>query len=340
MKQFSSGFATDMKSSLLRVSSATMLEYAGETYHCVVGRGGFVAAKEKREGDLKTPIGTWRLRELWYRPDKLVRPVCALPTREISQADGWCDDPESGDYNRHVLIPPPACGGQPFVVPPPACGGRSGGGRFAQDEHSSRIVSVMKNARELRKNLTDAEQYLWMLLRRKQLGERFRRQHAIGHYIADFACLEKRLVIELDGGQHTIQVAYDAKREAFIKAAGFRILRFWNHEVFENTQGVLESIWEALQAPTPTLPRKQGRESQALSFSYERLWRDDDAYDLIVPLGYNDNPPVPGKGSAIFLHCARPDWRGTEGCVALAKDDLLEVLAQIEANATMEIALQ
>lgn len=61
-------------------------------------------------------------------------------------------------------------------------------------------------------------------------------------------------------------------------------------------------------------------------FSHERLWRDDGLYDLIVPLGYNDDPPVAGKGSAIFLHCARPDWGTTEGCVALAHTDLLGLL--------------
>ncbi len=72
-------------------------------------------------------------------------------------------------------------------------------------------------------------------------------------------------------------------------------------------------------------------------FSYEKLWRDDDVYDLIVPLGYNDNPPIAGRGSAIFLHVAKPDYAGTEGCVALAKDDLLDVLAQITADSVIEI---
>ena len=62
-------------------------------------------------------------------------------------------------------------------------------------------------------------------------------------------------------------------------------------------------------------------------FSHERLWRDDGLYDLIVPLGYNDDPPVAGLGSAIFLHCARPDWRPTEGCVAIARDALIELVA-------------
>jgi L,D-peptidoglycan transpeptidase YkuD (ErfK/YbiS/YcfS/YnhG family) len=61
-------------------------------------------------------------------------------------------------------------------------------------------------------------------------------------------------------------------------------------------------------------------------YGHERLWREDGVYDLIVPLGYNDNPPVPGWGSAIFLHCARPDYSPTEGCVAIAFSDLLTIL--------------
>lgn len=71
--------------------------------------------------------------------------------------------------------------------------------------------------------------------------------------------------------------------------------------------------------------------------SYERLWRDDDVYDLIVPLGYNDAPIIPGKGSAIFMHLARPKYEGTEGCVALNKDDLLEILAKVKKTTKMVV---
>ncbi len=71
--------------------------------------------------------------------------------------------------------------------------------------------------------------------------------------------------------------------------------------------------------------------------SHERMWRDDGVYDLIVELGYNDNPVVAGKGSAIFLHVARPDYAPTEGCVALAEGDLHEVLRRLEGGSTLEI---
>jgi len=70
----------------------------------------------------------------------------------------------------------------------------------------------------------------------------------------------------------------------------------------------------------------------------ETMWRDDDCYDLVVPLGYNDDPPVPGLGSAIFLHVARPGYSPTEGCVALLRDDLLTLLAALPANVEMVIA--
>jgi len=72
--------------------------------------------------------------------------------------------------------------------------------------------------------------------------------------------------------------------------------------------------------------------------SCERMWREDDCYDLVVPLGYNDDPPAPGLGSAIFLHVARPGYLPTEGCVALAKDDLLTLLPSLPAGIEIEIA--
>jgi L,D-peptidoglycan transpeptidase YkuD (ErfK/YbiS/YcfS/YnhG family) len=73
--------------------------------------------------------------------------------------------------------------------------------------------------------------------------------------------------------------------------------------------------------------------------SHERLWREDGLYDLIVPLGYNDDPPIPGLGSAIFLHCARRDYGPTEGCVAIAVSDLLQLLAGCSSTTRMEITL-
>lgn len=91
--------------------------------------------------------------------------------------------------------------------------------------------------------MTDAEQRLWQHLRGRQLnGIKFRRQQSIGVYIVDFVSMEHRLIIELDGGQHMQQAEYDAGRTAFLNRQGYRVLRFWNDEVLQHTQAVLEKI--------------------------------------------------------------------------------------------------
>jgi very-short-patch-repair endonuclease len=96
-------------------------------------------------------------------------------------------------------------------------------------------------ARRLRRNATDTERRLWSHLRRRQLdGHRFRRQVPIGPYVVDFACLERRLLIEVDGGRHEAAVDSDASRTAWLKGRGYRVLRFWNNDVLENADGVLE----------------------------------------------------------------------------------------------------
>ncbi|MGA8056261.1 MAG: endonuclease domain-containing protein [Burkholderiales bacterium] len=106
---------------------------------------------------------------------------------------------------------------------------------------------AQQRARRLRHQVTDAERHLWGFLRRRQLGGfRFRRQVPIGPYIADFACLETKLVVELDGGQHQEQQDKDARRDSQIEARGFRVLRFWDHDVFKETEAVLEVIERAL----------------------------------------------------------------------------------------------
>jgi very-short-patch-repair endonuclease len=109
-----------------------------------------------------------------------------------------------------------------------------------------------ETARRLRANMTDAERKLWSLLRRKQLQEfRFRRQVPLGSYVADFACMSARLVIELDGGQHAVRTEQDERRTAWLERVGFRVLRFWNGEVFTNTDGVLETIRHPVDDPPP-----------------------------------------------------------------------------------------
>ncbi|GAB4528480.1 MAG: L,D-transpeptidase family protein [Parvularculaceae bacterium] len=144
---------------------------------CALGPGGIRA--DKREGDGATPSGVFPLRRVLYRPDRIARPETRLPTAEISESDGWCDDPHDANYNRPVRLPYPA--------------------------------------------------------------------------------------------------------------------------------------------------------------SCERLWRDDHLYDICVVLGHNDSPPEPGRGSCIFFHLAHDDYRPTEGCVAVAKEDMLDILKSCGPDSVMEI---
>lgn len=95
--------------------------------------------------------------------------------------------------------------------------------------------------------MTDSERRLWQALRRDQLGVKFRRQHPLGPYIADFACLAPRLVVELDGSQHAAQSAHDSRRDAFFRAQGFAVLRFHTHEPLRNLEGVLVVIAEKVR---------------------------------------------------------------------------------------------
>jgi very-short-patch-repair endonuclease len=107
-------------------------------------------------------------------------------------------------------------------------------------------------ARSLRTVQTYAEQGLWYHLRSRHLqGWKFRRQHEIGRYIADFVCPYAGLIVELDGGQHGEQVIYDELRTLELEAMGYRVLRFWNNDVLKNIEGVLEVLVEALARPAP-----------------------------------------------------------------------------------------
>jgi len=161
----------------IRVHQDGRFEFAGKRFRCALGRGGLSA--DKHEGDGATPIGSWPMRRVLYRPDRLTPPQTALDIEPVQKDDGWCDDPLHADYNRPVTLP-----------------------------------------------------------------------HAA---------------------------------------------------------------------------------------SCERLWRDDALYDIIVILGHNDDPVVAGAGSAIFLHIARDDYGPTEGCVALAENDLREVLAAAERGCVLEV---
>jgi very-short-patch-repair endonuclease len=106
-------------------------------------------------------------------------------------------------------------------------------------------------AKRLRKNSTDAERALWRVLRSRQLGgHKFRRQQPLGPFIVDFVCLDARMVVEIDGGQHNEEedIAYDQRRSQWLEKAGFRVMRFWNHEVLNQLESVSDAISNALIA--------------------------------------------------------------------------------------------
>lgn len=104
-----------------------------------------------------------------------------------------------------------------------------------------------QNARSLRRNLTLPETKLWQAIRDRQMSDvRFRRQHPIGKYIADFAAHDKKLVIELDGGQHQDQTDYDQARTMYLQSQGWRVLRFWNNDVLDNLDGVMATVIQTI----------------------------------------------------------------------------------------------
>jgi very-short-patch-repair endonuclease len=122
---------------------------------------------------------------------------------------------------------------------------------------------LRRRARDLRKNATDAERHLWQRLRARRLGGyRFRRQVPVGGYIADFLCPELKLIVELDGGQHGDQVAYDSIRTRALEGIGFQVLRYWNDDVLLRTETVLDDVLRNINStppqPSPSLREREG----------------------------------------------------------------------------------
>lgn len=118
-------------------------------------------------------------------------------------------------------------------------------------------TEILTRVRALRKSQTPQEIILWARLKNRRFGEnKFRRQHLVGKYIADFVCLEKKLIIEIDGWQHKIEEArkYDIERIKYLKEEGFDVIRFWNNDVNNNLDGVILEIERAL---TPALSRRE-----------------------------------------------------------------------------------
>jgi very-short-patch-repair endonuclease len=152
--------------------------------------------------------------------------------------------------------------------------GEAGRGEQRVWHPTSLPPDLLEAARNLRQHMTDAEQCLWWYLRGKQLDVfRFRKQHPLERFVLDFYCPAARLAIEIDGSQHNTASGHssDAARTRCLEAHGIRVLRFWNHEVLQHLQGVLERIWEALHKP-PSLPPPAGGRMK-----HDAGARDDDS---------------------------------------------------------------
>ena len=124
----------------------------------------------------------------------------------------------------------------------------------------------IENSRQLRKNMTSQERKLWCIIRNRQFyGYRFRRQFPLGQYIVDFICREKKIIIEIDGGQHNEikNIQYDNKRTEYLISEGYKVMRFWNNDIDKNISGVYEKLKEVFEigeniTPPQPSPSREG----------------------------------------------------------------------------------
>ena len=110
-------------------------------------------------------------------------------------------------------------------------------------------MNIIQRARTLRKNMTKQERILWQFLRKKSINNlKFRRQYPIGKYIVDFICNEKKIIIEIDGGQHNEvkNIAYDKERTKYLESKGYKVIRFWNNDIDNNIEWVYQEILKFL----------------------------------------------------------------------------------------------
>ena len=113
--------------------------------------------------------------------------------------------------------------------------------------HKRTTPKIFGGAKELHRNMSPAEAKLWKHLRAHQMGDvHFRNQHAIGNYIVDFCAPRKKLIIELDGSQHLDQAEYDEERTKYLETKGYKVLHFWNNDVMNQLETVLQTIWNIL----------------------------------------------------------------------------------------------
>ena len=135
----------------------------------------------------------------------------------------------------------------------------AGEGKASRSDARERGRLLRSRAKAMRSAPTEAEHRLWQIIRAHRFtGYKFKRQVPIDHFIVDFLCPARRLIVELDGSQHA-DSAGDAGRDAYLRAQGFHIIRIWNNELFTNEEGVAVAILNALQAPLPNPSPAEGR---------------------------------------------------------------------------------
>ncbi|MBI2266440.1 MAG: DUF559 domain-containing protein [Armatimonadetes bacterium] len=208
------------------------------------------AEKELAEFYPKDPDGAVPIAYLWARTVRCESPNCGAEI-PLMRSFWLCKKANRKRALRYRIIKPS----------PSGRGCREAAG---EGYHGPHVLPKehLEFARSLRKQQTDAETKMWYLLRDRRLaGRKFRRQHAFPPYVIDFYCHEASLVIEIDGGQHTEQRRYDEARTKHLEERGLKVLRFWNNEVLQDTEAVLESIWNDLQSPSPPTPLPEGEGS-------------------------------------------------------------------------------
>lgn len=150
------------------------------------------------------------------------------------------------------------------------------------DKSLSYTNQAQINARNLRQEMTEAEKKLWYRLRDNRFESiKFRRQQPVDNYIVDFLSMEKKLIIELDGGQHSDQKEYDDRRTQFLQSKGFEVVRFWNHEILDNIEGVMDSIRLAI-TPSPTSLTSSSRRGSSVALSL----KGEEFTDALTLTGY------------------------------------------------------
>jgi predicted house-cleaning NTP pyrophosphatase (Maf/HAM1 superfamily)/very-short-patch-repair endonuclease len=213
-----------------------------------------------------------------------------------------------------------------------------GRGEGTMSRPTTRLLpaELLRFARELRTTQTDAESLMWRLLCNRRLANcKFRRQHPIKPYILDFYCHERRLAIELEGGQHNTDFARraDENRSQFLDKQGIRVLRFWNHDVLQETDTVLEAIWNALHAEQGTLtpnPSPIGRGGPLIRVAVTKLQMDELSAAQLDE--YLDSGAWEGKAGA-FGYQDRLGWvHITEGSESNVVGLPMELLAEMLAS--------